>query len=79
MHYATTLIIDKASCKNAYNSYEGMDKVIDTYMICTNGVGNLDENGATVSKLKPMAEGCHPKQKLLGQLQQIPCDKGYEM
>ncbi|KAJ8709667.1 hypothetical protein PYW08_009671 [Mythimna loreyi] len=78
MHYATTLIIDKATCKNAYNIYEGMDKVIDTYMICTDGVGNLDENGEMLIKPLPTAQGCSQKQLLLGKMQQLPCDKVHE-
>lgn len=35
-----------------------MNKVIDTYMICSIKAGNIDSKGALREKSKPMANGC---------------------
>ncbi|KAH9636509.1 hypothetical protein HF086_017675 [Spodoptera exigua] len=48
LRYAAVKIIDKALCKNEYKSFPNMSNVIDEFMICTEGKGELDENGNLV-------------------------------
>ncbi|KAJ8709671.1 hypothetical protein PYW08_009675 [Mythimna loreyi] len=51
LRYAPIKIMDKENCKMHYNMFTGMATVIDKYMICTLGKGDLDENGQMDSKV----------------------------
>ncbi|CAH1641525.1 unnamed protein product [Spodoptera littoralis] len=63
LNYAPVMIIDKEECKKHYTDYENMTEVIDKYMICTYGPGNIDDRGDPVEPGKPEHDGCKPKEK----------------
>nr|XP_049705084.1 uncharacterized protein LOC110377158 [Helicoverpa armigera] len=63
--FAPTLIQDKEECKKGYTAYNGMDQIIDKYMICTFEKGNINDAGMTILKTPPTAEGCDTKVKRL--------------
>lgn len=67
LHYASTLIEDKETCKKQYEVYPNMTEVIDQYMICTLAQGNINDAGETILKSPPTADGCTTdQQKLMG-------------
>ncbi|XP_050554161.1 uncharacterized protein LOC118270180 [Spodoptera frugiperda] len=45
LRYAAVKIIDKTLCKKAYSKFPNMSNVIDEFMICTEGKGEIDEHG----------------------------------
>ncbi|CAH0697131.1 unnamed protein product [Spodoptera exigua] len=63
LNYASVMIIDKEECKKHYSDYENMTEVIDKYMICTYGQGNIDDRGDPIEAGKAQYNGCNPKDK----------------
>ncbi|XP_035441973.2 uncharacterized protein LOC118270483 isoform X2 [Spodoptera frugiperda] len=61
LNYAPVMIIDKEECKKHYIDYENMTEVIDKYMICTYGQGNIDDRGDPLEPAKAEHDGCGPK------------------
>ncbi|CAH1641526.1 unnamed protein product [Spodoptera littoralis] len=45
LRYASVKVIDKSICKMEYSKFPNMNNVIDEFMICTEGKGEIDENG----------------------------------
>ncbi|KPJ20453.1 hypothetical protein RR48_02390 [Papilio machaon] len=58
LDYAPVSIINKNKCKDGYKEFPDLLAVIDKYMICTHGKGNLDIGGNIIATIKPDAEGC---------------------
>ncbi|KPJ05209.1 hypothetical protein RR46_04046 [Papilio xuthus] len=58
LDYAPVSIINKKKCKEGYKDIPDLQEVIDKYMICTHGKGNLDSGGNIIATIKPDAEGC---------------------
>ncbi|KAJ8715574.1 hypothetical protein PYW07_010056 [Mythimna separata] len=73
LNYAPTLIQHKELCKEGYNIYEGMDLVIDKYMICTEEKGNLNDAGLAILKAQPNAKGCVAREAL--KIHDLNCEK----
>ncbi|XP_075986595.1 uncharacterized protein LOC142983548 isoform X2 [Anticarsia gemmatalis] len=65
LRYATTKIIPKSVCKEAYIGIKNMNPVIDEYMICTNGKGELNEEGK-VHETVQFVDGCSRRDFELG-------------
>ncbi|XP_075986701.1 uncharacterized protein LOC142983614 [Anticarsia gemmatalis] len=65
LRYASTKIISKSICKEEYAGIKNMGSVIDEYMICTNGKGDLNEVGDVRGPNK-LINGCTRKDFILG-------------
>ncbi|XP_013165279.1 PREDICTED: uncharacterized protein LOC106116084 [Papilio xuthus] len=57
-HYASVSITNKKKCKEGYSDIPELQDIIEKYMICTIGAGNLDNQGNIMTTLKPESEGC---------------------
>ncbi|KAF9797578.1 hypothetical protein SFRURICE_008680 [Spodoptera frugiperda] len=62
LQYAPTLLLNKTTCIEHYEDYTNMSYVIETYMICTLGKGNIDDGGNTIVTSLPIANGCTREQ-----------------
>lgn len=60
LQYSPVLIQNKQKCKEFYHELPGLFLVIDKYMICSMGGGNLDDVGRIINKVPPTADGCLP-------------------
>ncbi|XP_013145465.1 PREDICTED: uncharacterized protein LOC106108751 [Papilio polytes] len=58
LDYAPVTIINKKKCKEGYKDIPDLQVVIEKYMICTHGKGNLDSGGNIIVTVKPDADGC---------------------
>ncbi|KAH9636505.1 hypothetical protein HF086_017671 [Spodoptera exigua] len=75
LRYAPTLLLNKTTCKEHYEDYANMSYVIETYMICTLGKGNIDDGGNTIVTSLPIQNGCTKEQaKVLG-FEGVSCEE----
>ncbi|XP_022827217.1 uncharacterized protein LOC111356963 [Spodoptera litura] len=73
--YAPTLLLNKTTCLEHYEDYTNMSYVIETYMICTLGKGNIDDGGNTIVTSLPIENGCTKEQsKILG-FEGVSCEE----
>ncbi|KAJ0170845.1 hypothetical protein K1T71_013617 [Dendrolimus kikuchii] len=69
---ASALVVTKKECKD---NYENLDTLIDKYMICVNGDGNIDDKGEIIEKIKPvLLDGCVTAQQKLQGFPGKECD-----
>lgn len=64
LHYASILLEDKELCKRYYSNFKNMSEVIDKYMICSLGKGNIKDNGEPFIKASPIC--VTPAQRAMG-------------
>ncbi|XP_026729397.1 coagulation factor IX-like [Trichoplusia ni] len=64
LHYASILLEDKEVCKRYYSHFKNMSEVIDKYMICSLGKGNIQENGEPYMKTASIC--LTPAQRAMG-------------
>lgn len=60
LQYSPVLIQSKERCKHFYQAVKELLAVIDNYMICSLGGGNLDDVGRIIYKVPPTGDGCLP-------------------
>ncbi|PZC77036.1 hypothetical protein B5X24_HaOG203906 [Helicoverpa armigera] len=60
LNYAPVIIYDKEKCKKHYEDYPNMGDVIDKYMICSMGGGNINDEGEAIKVNEDRHEGCRP-------------------
>ncbi|XP_026323069.1 uncharacterized protein LOC113232524 isoform X2 [Hyposmocoma kahamanoa] len=56
--YSPVRIQNKSQCMKYYKKIPALLNVIDKYMICTMGSGNIDDEGHEITKVPPTADGC---------------------
>lgn len=69
LKYTSTLIIDKTKCLNGYTYYPKMQPIIQQYMICTSGVGVIDDAGEPKEEVLDidkhiLLEECEPERRM---------------
>ncbi|XP_022827650.1 uncharacterized protein LOC111357265 [Spodoptera litura] len=72
LRYAAVKVIDKTICKREYSKFPNMNNVIDEFMICTEGKGEIDENGNLAlddGNEEPKLNGCK------NPLENLHCDQ----
>ncbi|XP_021191516.3 uncharacterized protein LOC110377137 [Helicoverpa armigera] len=74
LRYAPTLLLNKTECNQHYEDYKNMSDVIDRYMICSLGKGNIDDGGNTIQKSLPVENGCTSKQQKVLGFEGVSCE-----
>ncbi|XP_026322999.1 uncharacterized protein LOC113232471 [Hyposmocoma kahamanoa] len=64
LQYSPVLIQSKQQCKKYYQALPSLLEVIDKYMICSMGGGNLDDVGRIINKTPPSGNGCLPNMNM---------------
>ncbi|KAJ2940586.1 hypothetical protein O0L34_g6526 [Tuta absoluta] len=74
LQYSPILIMDKTECKNQYRADNSdLLPLIDRYMICAQGEGNIDDRGELI-KQSDVVDGCEPGSLRIGGV----CQKVYQ-
>ncbi|KAJ8709674.1 hypothetical protein PYW08_009678 [Mythimna loreyi] len=63
LKFTSTQILDQEKCLKGYEYYPKLKPVIENYMICTEGEGNINDLGLTKDQKWPLLEECQPKGK----------------
>ncbi|KAH9636506.1 hypothetical protein HF086_017672 [Spodoptera exigua] len=60
LQFSPTLIMNKKDCMKEYQVYPNMTYIIEQYMICTLGKGNIGDGGDPINENFTKLEGCPP-------------------
>ncbi|XP_049880454.1 uncharacterized protein LOC126376947 [Pectinophora gossypiella] len=72
LKYSSVLLQKKEDCKEYYRNIDGMDEVIDKYMLCATKAGGIDAKGNLFVRSPPLADGCANNYVRIGGLCQSP-------
>ncbi|XP_049880455.1 uncharacterized protein LOC126376948 [Pectinophora gossypiella] len=72
LKYSPLLIQDKEKCKDFYTNIDGMDKVIEKYMICGLDEGNINSKGDQIARSHALIDGCANNYIRVGGICQSP-------
>ncbi|XP_037876668.1 uncharacterized protein LOC105841781 [Bombyx mori] len=78
LNYAPIMLQNKEKCTEAYKDIERMNILIDNYMICADGKGNINAKGEQILKGKPEADGCATNPENLKGILDDSCEKPFQ-